>query len=936
MVAERPEAGAAPSPETVLDAVRALAAELYPRRAAPRLTLESHLEREAGLDSLARVELLARLERASRRRLPEQQVLTAETVHDLWRLLAAAAPAPERLAPSPGAPAPEAVEREPEPVQTLWDALAWHARAHPHRRHLHLLAEDGAEETLDYATLAREAEAIGAGLQQRGLRPGQTVAIMLPTGRDYFTSFFGVLAAGAIPVPIYPPARATQLEDHLGRHARILVNARAAALITVPEAQALARLLRLQAPELVFIATAEELAGGATAAAHPALRADDIALLQYTSGSTGNPKGVILTHANLLANIRAMGAHVRASSTDVFVSWLPLYHDMGLIGAWLGSLYYAMPLVVMSPLAFLARPERWLWAIHRQRATISGAPNFGYELCLRRIADDDLQGLDLSSWRLAFNGAEPVSPETVRRFSARFARYGFKPEALAPVYGLAECAVGLAFPPLGRAPVFDRVERETLMRTGRAVPAANEADAIEFASCGQPLPGHQIRLLDSAGHEVGEREEGRLQFRGPSATSGYYRNLAETRRILRDGWLDAGDLGYIAQGELFVTGRVKDVIIRAGRNIHPQELEETVGNLPGIRKGCVAVFGMPGPAATGEKLVVLAETRQTDESAREQLRARIHALTVDLTGVAPDEVVLAPPHSVLKTSSGKLRRAASRELYERGEIGRELPVWRQIARLAWAGMRPQLRRAAWAVSGLAYAVYAWFVFWLLAPWVWLAVAVTPRPAWALAFIRAAARLLLRLSGTPWRVRGLEQLPLGPSIIVANHASYMDGIVLTAALPGVFSFVAKREFTVRLIPRLFLRRIGAEFVERFGTLRGIEDARSLARAAQAGKTLIFFPEGTFTRTPGLRAFHLGAFAAAVEAGVPVIPVALAGTRSILRGDQWFPRKGSVLVTIGAPIPPAGNDWSAAVHLRDAARAEILRACGEPDVGHVALE
>ncbi len=935
MAAERIDAGAPLTPETVLDTVRALATELHPQRTPPRLTLDSTLDRDAGLDSLARVELLARLERVSGRRLPEQQLLMAETVHDLWRLLAAAAPVTEPIDISAHAPALAAAESAPESAQTLWDVLAWHVRAHPQRPHLTLLTDSG-EEILDYATLAREAEILGAGLQERGVRPGQTVAIMLPTGREYFTSFFGVLAAGAIPVPIYPPARATQLEDHLRRHGRILVNARAAALITVPEAQPLARLLRLQAPELNFIATATGLTG-ATAASPPALRAADIALLQYTSGSTGNPKGVILTHANLLANIRAMGAHVRASSADVFVSWMPLYHDMGLIGAWLGSLYYAIPLVVMSPLAFLARPERWLWAIHRHRATISGAPNFGYELCLRRIVDGDIQGLDLSSWRLAFNGAEPVSPETLRRFSARFGRYGFRPEAMAPVYGLAECAVGLSFPPLGRGPVFDRVNREALMRAGRALPAAaDDADALEFAGCGRPLPGHPIRLVDNTGYEVGEREEGRLHFRGPSATGGYYRNLEETRKLLRDGWLDSGDLAYTAHGELFVTGRVKDIIIRAGRNIHPQELEEAVGNLHGIRKGCVAVFGVPDPAATAERLVVLAETRETEEAARERLRERIGALAMDLTGTAPDDIVLAPPHSVLKTSSGKVRRTASRELYERGEIGRTLPVWRQIARLAWAGMLPQLRRVSWAAISLAYAVYAWCVFWLLAPLVWTAVAALPRPVWALAVIRAAARLLLRLTGTPWRVHGLEQLPSGPSIVVANHASYIDGIVLTAALPGGFSFVAKREFTARLIPRLFLRRLGAEFVERSETLRGVEDARSLARAALSGKTLIFFPEGTFTRAPGLRAFHLGAFAAAAEANLPVVPVALAGTRSILRGDQWFPRRGSVAVTVGAPILPAGSDWAAAIRLRDAARMEILQHCGEPDAGGVALE
>ena len=917
----------------VLEVVRALAAELHPRRAPAPLTLDSTLERDLGLDSLARVELLARLERASGVRLPESLLLSAETPRDLWRALAAAVRAPA-LAPETTVAPPvlAAAMAAPETADTLWAVMDWHVQAHPDRPHIFLLTESGAEEEIRYSALAREAEAIAAGLQARGLRPGQTVAIMLPTGRDYFTSFFGVLAAGAIPVPIYPPVRASQIEDHLRRHARILANAQAVALITVPEAKPLAQLLRLLLPNLAWITAAADLAAAGAALTRPLLRDSDIALLQYTSGSTGHPKGVILTHANLLANIRAMGDAVRAGSSDVFVSWMPLYHDMGLIGAWLGSLYYAIPLVVMSPLTFLARPERWLWAMHRHRATLSGAPNFGYELCLRRITDADIHGLDLSAWRFAFNGAEPVSPDTLRRFSARFAPCGFKPEAMAPVYGLAECAVGLSFPPPGRRPVIDRVQREALMRAGRAVPAAPEdATALEFANCGQPLPGHELRVVDATGHEIGEREEGRLEFRGPSATSGYFHNPEATRRLFHDGWLDSGDLAYLAGGELYITGRVKDVIIRAGRNIYPHELEEAVGNVAGIRKGCVAVFGTRNHVSATEKLVVLAETRETEQAARARLRAAVNTAVLDLIGAPPDDVVLAPPRTVLKTSSGKVRRAASRELYERGNLGAPpAAVWRQVARLLWSGAIPQLRRTLRTAAQLAFAAYTWILFWLLAPFVWLIVVAVPRPAWARGCVRFAARWFIRLSGTPLRVHGLERLPPTPCVLVANHASYIDGIVLAAALPGSYSFVAKREFIGSFVARVFLRRLGAEFVERFEPSGGVEDTRTLVAAARTGRALVFFPEGTFTRTPGLRPFRLGAFVTAAQAGVPLVPVALRGTRAILRDGQWFPRRGAVMLTIGAPFTPASTDWQAALKLRDAARAHILRHCGEPDL------
>ena len=317
--------------------------------------------------------------------------------------------------------------------------------------HIVFQADDGNEQEITYAELWERAQRVASNLRERGVEPGQAVALMLPTGPGYFASFMGVMTAGAVPVPIYPPARIAQIEDHFQRHAGILSNAQAVMLITVPEARRLARLLTTRIETLASITTPDELDRAAPLALRPhAARSDDIAFLQYTSGSTGNPKGVVLTHGNLLANLREMGRVTRVGARDVFVSWLPLYHDMGLIGAWFGSLHFGYPLVVMSPLTFLARPERWLWAIHRHRGTLSAAPNFAYELCLRKIDDSALEGLDLSSMRWLFNGSEAVSADTMQAFAERFGKYGLPPGAIAPVYGLAECALGLAFPPAGR------------------------------------------------------------------------------------------------------------------------------------------------------------------------------------------------------------------------------------------------------------------------------------------------------------------------------------------------------------------------------------------------------------------------------------------------------------------------------------------------------
>ncbi|MFQ5761292.1 MAG: fatty acyl-AMP ligase, partial [Acidiferrobacterales bacterium] len=594
-----------------------------------------------------------------------------ETPADLLRLISgAAASQPRMTVPQSKADTLGEVHAAPQDARTLVDALEWHVHSHPERPHVYLCVDDKQEQEISYQALLRGAEAVAAGLQHAGLEPGETVAIMLPTSEEYLLTFFGILLAGGIPVPIYPPARLTQIEDHLRRHVRILSNAGVVKLVTVPEASRLARLLKSHIASLRRIFTVEELSSSAQTLARPTLKPDDIAFLQYTSGSTADPKGVVLTHANLLSNIRAMGNVLEVDSTDVFVSWMPMYHDMGLIGAWLGSLYYAMPLVLMSPLNFLARPARWLWAIHRHRATLSAGPNFAYELCLGKIDEQDIEGLDLSSWRLAVNGAEPISPDTLIAFAKRFARYGFREEVLCPVYGLAEGSLGLTFPPMGRGPVIDHVDRETFRREGRAIPADNtESQTLRFVGCGQTLPGHEIRIVDAAGIEVVDRQEGRLQFRGPSATSGYYRNPEASNRLFDGDWLESGDLAYVADGEVFITGRVKDVIIRAGRNIYPQELEEAIGHIPGIRRGCVAVFAATDAVGGTESLVVLAETRQTDASARAELEAHITSTAVDLVGTPPDDIVLAVPHTVLKTSSGKLCRAASRDLYQGGKLG---------------------------------------------------------------------------------------------------------------------------------------------------------------------------------------------------------------------------------------------------------------------------
>ena len=915
--------------------VRDLVRELHPQRSRfIDVNPSSRIERDLGIDSLARTELILRIERAFHVHLPAQTIGEAETVDDLVRALEQAGPALDHiafaLAPASALPAVPAANE----ARTLIEVLEWHTARHADRLHLTVLQDEASVlGALTYGELAARARRMAEGLIGHDVSPGDRVGVMLPTSVEFFVAFFGVLYAGAIPVPIYPPMRLSQLEEHLRRQTGILRNAGACMLITMEEGRRLAGLLGNLVESLQTVTTVAQIEASAKPVTLPQLKdAGAIALIQYTSGSTGDPKGVVLSHANLLANIRAMGTTMDASSADVFVSWLPLYHDMGLIGAWLGCLHYAARLYVMAPLSFLIRPQSWLWAMHRYRATFSASPNFGFELCLAKIADEDLKGLDLSSLRMVANGAEPVSVQTLRKFTARFGRYGFPAQAMAPVYGLAESSVGLAFPPLGRVPVIDRVNRDQLSIHGRAEPARpDEPTALEIPACGQPLPGHEIRVIDEAGYELGERREGRIEFRGPSATRGYFHNEAKTRELFHGDWLDTSDRGYVAGGDIFVTGRIKDIIIRAGRHLYPQEIEEAVAGVPGVHKGGVAVFGVPDRASGTERVVLLVETREADQIARAALQARAHEVVTDVAGTPPDEVVLAPPRTVPKTSSGKIRRSAARELYQSGHIGpAQRALWWQVLRLALTGVGLQLMRFGRLLRENLYAAWWWIVLGGAFFAGCLAVLIVPTTKSRWAALRWLGRSALVAMGIPLEVRGIEKIPAQGAVLVFNHSSYLDVFALAATLPGEPAIVAKRELAQQFVAGPILRRLGTPFVERYDVSSSLTDAATLGGLARDGRLLVFFPEGTFTRRAGLSGFYLGAFKVAAEAGLPILPGIIKGTRTVLRSDQWFPRHSAISIEIIDPVLPAGADFQSVVRLRDQVRQLMLARCGEPDL------
>jgi fatty-acyl-CoA synthase len=923
--------------ERVLEIVSRLAEELGGARARRATSLAASLESEVGLGSLERVELLLRLEKEFARRLDER-FLTLDTVLEIARALAEAPPdeEPATLIASRTTSLPAA--QRIAPALTLCESLIRRVEADPGRLHVVLPEEIPAWREVTYGVLLEYAQRIAGALHEHGVRNGEHVALMLPTGFDFLKAFMGVLLAGAVPIPLYPPVRLDRLEEYAQRQAAILRDAGSRLLIAFSKALPIAALLKGAVTTLDGVVTTEELERvGAMFSVKPD-RGSSPALIQYTSGSTGDPKGVLLSHENLLANIRAIARGVELRPTDVGVSWLPLYHDMGLIGSWLFCLDQGAPFVLLSPTAFLARPERWLWAIHERRATLSAAPNFAFELCLRKIPEAACEGLDLSSWRCALNGSEAVSPDTLERFARRFNPHGFRRQALMPVYGLAESTVALCFPPLDRGPRVERLQRDPFERLGRAVGAApSERDAVHFVSVGAPLHEHEVRIVDENGDDVPERKVGRLVFRGPSTMSGYLGKPQATAQVmLPGGWLDSGDLAFYSEGEIFVTGRRKDVIIRAGRNLAPQEIEEVAGSVEGIRKGCVAAFGVRREELGTEGLVVVAETRIQAVSDRDRLEAAVIGRIASAVGVPPDVVVLVPPGTVPKTSSGKVRRSETQTRYLSGALAPpSRPRLAMRLRLALAASAAALKRVVALAARVIYTFYLVVVVGVLVATVWpLAALLGARGTRALA--RAGSRVLFRLIGCPLTVEGVERIANAspPFVVVANHASYLDVPALLASLPVDFLFLAKREIEDWWLIGTFLRKGRHLTVDRLDVSRSADAARLVQEAIAVGESVLIFAEATFTAATGLRPFRLGAFQIAFATGRPVVPVALDGTRRVLRDKTWIPRRGAIRVRIAEPLMPEGEGFRAVVSLRDRAADAIADHCGEPRIDLVA--
>jgi acyl-CoA synthetase (AMP-forming)/AMP-acid ligase II len=544
--------------------------------------------------------------------------------------------------------------------------LIYHLNLHPEQTAIILQQAGQTDLPLTYRALISGAANCRRKLQANGVNPGDVVILIAQHGPALVFGYFGAILSGAIPSILPYQTEKLQPEKYRSDIKRLLHVTRPAAVITSREQSSDVRALLpgYKAPPLIVLLeephnedfVREDMSGIER-------DAEEIALLQHSSGTTGLQKGVALSFRSIINQINSYGRAIHLSTEDVVVSWLPLYHDMGLIAGFLMPVLFGVPLVLMSPFDWIKAPQKLLQSISKYRGTLCWMPNFAFNFCAGKIRDRHLAGVNLSSLRMLINCSEPVKNESHQLFVEKFAPFGLKPETLAVSYAMAENVFAVSQTAPGAAPRVEWIDREMLQKQLRAEPVKNNQPYTEVVSCGHPIEGTEMRIANSATPILPEKSIGEIHIRSNCMLTEYYNRPEETQKSLHDGWFSTGDYGYLSGGELFVTGRKKDVIIVGGKNIYPQDLEYLAMQVRGVHPGRVVVFGVFDPVAGTEEVVLVAEIDEAETASEGLIAEDIRKAVTTASDVVLRKVALVRPHWLIKTSSGKIARAANRDKY---------------------------------------------------------------------------------------------------------------------------------------------------------------------------------------------------------------------------------------------------------------------------------
>lgn len=547
-----------------------------------------------------------------------------------------------------------------ERFRTLIDALE-SAAANTNAKNGYIFINKENNTKVSFKKLQDDAKFLAGGLQAKGIAPGDRLLLVLPTGSDFARAFYGALYCGAIPCVVAAPASTGNIAEGIERIQKIARHLDAKYLITNLPESAFPENAGLQLPVLTLNKLDAETEGNY---APVSITGNSVAFIQATSGSTGTPKCVMIRHRNALANLAQIAGSLKIRPDDVVVSWLPLFHDMGLVGCFLFTLYNQIQGVFLKSTDFLRRPESWLQAISKFRGTLSPAPNFAYALVAARARNEVLETLDLSSWRSAMCGAEPVEANTLALFTKRFRTCGFSEKAFLPCYGMAEATLAITMYPADDVFRFERVSYRELTEKGVAsVDIRENEPAVDICDCGPVLKNTRVSIVDDRGNELADGYVGHIRVSGPSVMMGYFNHPEKTARALKDDRLITGDLGYLRNGRLFVTGRAKDLIIIRGQKFQPGDFEKVAASVGGISRGRVVAFGVSDAAVGTEGLTLVCEMPRNAEIDLKALQAAVRDAVAAKTGVFPAHVGFVPRNAIPRTTSGKLQRNKAKQLY---------------------------------------------------------------------------------------------------------------------------------------------------------------------------------------------------------------------------------------------------------------------------------
>ncbi len=894
----------------IIKATQSFLIESGHKQAYRAVTLEKSLTYDLGIGSIERIELMQRLEKIFSIRLEENSIARADNLDVIYEeiLNKLEQKQPEYHFVDHIADLPEIDMRSAE---SLVDILLLGKQQDPLRTWLYLQNADGKEATLSYQELYNETINMACYLKEKGLRPGNKIVIALPTSCEFFYAFFASLLLGGRPI-ISSPLLLKEKKQSLPP---FLIDGDVDFVIAEDNLKS-----QLNLKKIIFLSPSDALDVKHKDQNICINEKNNGVVGLLTAGTTGDKKEILLRQESVLENIKSSIDAMSMSPSDIVVNWLPLNNSVSLISMCLTSLYAGIPLVLIDYNDFLQQPERWLWAIHFHQGTISVASDFDLAQCTQKIKFHTLDGLDISSCRVALVATDQPQVDTLNAFNQKFSPYGFKETCLTPAYALTENGALLTISNPGNKYQTDQASLDRLLKENTAE-KTDTSLSIDYVNCGEVVGNNDIRIADSDGVVLKDRQIGKIQFSRPSSFED------DSRR-----WISSGDYGYTVNKSLFVIGREQGLIyLKESKQCYAKVIENLVGMLPDINANSVAAFN-----DSNENYILVVETTVDSASQHSNVR-EIVSKKLKQSGIStPEKIIFLKNNSLPRTLSGKIKRFQCKKDYENNSLGRELsPSLIQKIKVKskkiWNILSGKIKFSLRVI----YTFYVGIILVLTGPPGWIIIMCLPRKLGA-KFLKLWCKFLFASMFCP--IKYSEDPSVGesktPIVYTANHTGYLDIVALISVLPSDISYIGKQELSDVGFLKKLMQHLGYIFVNPVDFTKTPGEIAEITETVKSGRSVLIFAEGTFTYATGLRPFKMGTFKIAAETMSPVCPVSIQGVRTVLRDGSCMFRPNFIKIHVSSLIFPVENSWSESLRLRDEAYKAIADNCGEKTISLIA--